>query len=69
MGVRGFLTRLVGAERPRVFHESGVLAEPAVRQDGENGDVAGGVVGHQQELSGLIEGKMARIFAAGGQLI
>ncbi len=67
--VRAFLALFVGADGTRVRHERGVFAEFSVPEDGEDSDVARGVVGDENVFAGLIEGDVARIFAERGKLV
>ena len=69
MSVRCFLALFVGAEGARIFDRRGVFAQFAVGKDRKDNDVAGGVVGGEEKFSGFVEGKMAGIFAEGGELV
>ncbi len=46
-----------------------VFAQLAIGQDREDSDSARRVVGDEKELTGLVEGEIARIFAERGKLV
>ena len=46
-----------------------MFAQLAVRKNRENHDVAGSVVGNEEELAGFVEGEIAGIFAQCGKLV
>src|SRR5581483_11295404 len=64
MGVRAFLTLMVGAGTV-VLDEIGAGFEGAVRLGGENGHAAAAVVGGENPPAGGIDGDVARTVAAG----
>ena len=47
-----------------VLHKSGAFAEAAVGLDGEDGDVAAGVIRREYIMPGLVEADVARVGAA-----
>src|SRR5262249_5828688 len=72
VGVRSFLAFFIGPEGAgvfRIFHAGGGGAEFAVGKDWEDDYVAGGVVGDEKKFAGFVEGKVAGVFAEGGELV
>ncbi len=67
--MRTFLALLVRAESSAVRERRGMFTKLAVRKDRKDGDVAGSVVGDENELAGFVEGDVAGIFAKRGELV